>query len=192
MIVVSSLGHLDRVAARHSPSHVLTLLSPDQVAQTSSFDVPPERHRRLYFHDITEARAGLIEPDSELIKAILDFGNDWTGERPLLIHCWAGISRSSAAAFLIACARNDGYEADIADELRRRAPFATPNRLMAALADDLLGRRGRMVEAVDRIGRGADASEGAPYEMPMHWKDSNGVHNSSPEHAHAIRRPSRD
>jgi predicted protein tyrosine phosphatase len=170
MIVVSPLSHLDRVVARHSPSHVLTLLSPDQIAQTSRFEVPSERHRKLYFHDITEARPGLIEPDSDLIKTILDFGNGWTDERPMLIHCWAGVSRSSAAAFLIACARNDGSETDIADELRRCAPFATPNRLMVALADDLLGRRGRMVEAVNRIGRGADAFEGEPYELRVDWR----------------------
>jgi predicted protein tyrosine phosphatase len=171
MIVVSSLSNLNRAASHYSPSHVLTLLSPDQIEPASPFDVPSDRHRKLYFHDITEARSGLIEPTGETIKAILEFANSWTDARPMVIHCWAGISRSSAAAFLLACERNNGYEHDIASELRRRAPFATPNRLMVALADDLLGRRGRMVEAVDRIGRGVDAAEGKPYELSMHWQD---------------------
>jgi hypothetical protein len=67
---------------------------------------------------------------------------------------------------MIACAHSDGVERDIAGELRRRAPFATPNRLMVALADDMLQRSGRMVEAVERIGRGADAFQGLPYELP--------------------------
>ena len=70
-------------------------------------------------------------------------------QRALLIHCWAGISRSSAAAYAIACDRNPGFERDIAIELRRRSPSATPNRLMVRLADDLLQRDGRMVEAID-------------------------------------------
>jgi len=86
-----------------------------------------------------------------------------------LIHCWAGISRSSAAAFAIACDRNPGFERDIADELRRRSPSATPNRLMVRLADDLLRRDGRMVDAIDGIGRGAEAREGEPYALPLKW-----------------------
>jgi predicted protein tyrosine phosphatase len=87
----------------------------------------------------------------------------------MLIHCWAGISRSSAAAFAIACDHNPGHERAVADELRRRAAFVTPNRIMAELADNLLGRGGRMVDAIDRIGRGAEAFEGSPYQLPLLW-----------------------
>jgi predicted protein tyrosine phosphatase len=169
MIVVSSLTHLAEVAAHYEPSHVLTLLSPDDAGQSLPITIAAERHLRLGFHDISEVRSGHIEPKREMIEAILAFGRGWADARPMLIHCWAGISRSSAAAFLMACERSHGYEHDIARELRRQAPFATPNRLMVTLADDLLGREGRMVEAVDRIGRGADASEGTPYELALPW-----------------------
>ena len=175
MIVVSPLSKLNSVASQYDPSHVLTLLSPDDAGRALRVNVPPERHLKLYFHDIAERRPGLIEPKGEMIKAILDFGHAWTSARPMLIHCWAGISRSSAAAFLMACQRNNGYEHDVASELRRLAPFTTPNRLMVALADDLLGRGGRMVEAVDRIGRGVDAFEGEPYELSVHWRNSSEV-----------------
>ena len=171
MIVISPLQHLDATAARHRPSHMLTLLSPGH-EESARREPPFERHLQLYFHDITEARAGLIAPDRESVGAILDFARNWSGVRPILVHCWAGISRSSAAAFMIACARNDGFERDIADELRRRAPFATPNRLMVALADDFLRRSGRMVEAIERIGRGADAFQGSPYELPASFPAS--------------------
>ena len=76
--------------------------------------MPAERHVRLAFHDIVEAVPGLVAPDRQMMQAILDFGR---AERPapMLIHCWAGISRSSAAAFAIACDRNPGFEHDIAD-----------------------------------------------------------------------------
>jgi predicted protein tyrosine phosphatase len=163
MIVVSSLNDCAIMAAQHRPSHVLTLLSPDHAEQTLPLCAPAPAYLKLHFHDITEKRAGLIEPNIELITAILQFGRSWSSDHPMLIHCWAGISRSSAAAFLIACDRNDQCEDRIARELRQRAPFATPNRLMVALADDLLGRAGRMLDAVDRIGRGVDAFEGTPY-----------------------------
>jgi predicted protein tyrosine phosphatase len=171
MIVVTPLQHLEATVARHRPSHVLTLLSPghEDSAQPGPLF---EQHLQLYFHDIAEAKPGLIAPDRESVGAILDFARNWTGARPLLVHCWAGISRSSAAAFMIACARNPGHESHIADDLRRHAPFATPNCLMVALADDLLQRAGRMVEAIERIGRGADAFQGTPYELPASFPTS--------------------
>ena len=165
MFVITPLEHLDATAARHCPSHALTLLSPGH-EQSGRCGPRFEQQLQLYFHDIAEARAGLIAPDRERVGAILDFARTWTGARPLLVHCWAGISRSSAAAYMIACARNAGHEHEIAEELRRRAPFATPNRLMVALADDLLQGGGRMVEAIERIGRGADAFQGNPYLLP--------------------------
>jgi predicted protein tyrosine phosphatase len=171
MIVVCPLEHLDATATRHRPSHVLTLLSPgheDRAPREPSFG----QHLQLYFHDITGARDGLIPPNVESVGAILDFARSWTGARPMLVHCWAGISRSSAAAYMIACARNPGCEPEIADALRQRAPFATPNPLIVALADDVLRRSGRMVDAIARIGRGADAFQGSPYALPASFSAS--------------------
>jgi len=168
MIHVSSLGALDRVTASLDSFDLLTLLSPDYPeADWSAFAC--ERHLRLAFHDIVEPVAGLTAPDRDLMQAVLDFGRRCDGQRALLIHCWAGISRSSAAAYAIACDRNPGFERDIAIELRRRSPSATPNRLMVRLADDLLQRDGRMVDAIDGIGRGAEAREGEPYALPVRW-----------------------
>ena len=85
-----------------------------------------------------------------------------------MIHCYAGVSRSPAAAFIGACALEpDRREIEIAQELRRASPTATPNRRLVALADRMLGRQGRMVEAVAAIGRGADCYEGAPFAMEL-------------------------
>lgn len=168
MISVSSLNHLVPVVRRTKPSHILSLLSPNQ-------DTPREicaaqaAKLHLSFNDITEARPNLIMPSVAIVEDILTFSRSWPGEHPLLVHCWAGISRSSAAAYIVACDRNPECEEKIAVELRRRAPFATPNHLMIELADDLLVRNGRMVDAIRQIGRGADAFEGNPYELPINW-----------------------
>jgi predicted protein tyrosine phosphatase len=166
-LYVCSLSGLSGVAAGLSRFDLLTLLSPDHRGEDHRA-LACERHRELSFHDITEARPGLVAPDSAVMQAIIDFGRE-AADRAMLIHCWAGISRSSAAAYVIACDRNPGFERDIAGELRRRAPSVTPNRLMVSLADDLLGRGGRMAEAIDWIGRGADAFEGEPYQLPLSW-----------------------
>jgi predicted protein tyrosine phosphatase len=121
----------------------------------------------MSFHDIAEPKPDLVAPDRQTMASLIDFGR--LRQRPILIHCWAGISRSSAAAYVLACDCNVGYEREIADELRRRGPCVTPNRLMVKLADDLLGRNGRMIAAIERIGRGVEAFEGTPYALPLAW-----------------------
>ena len=167
-IYVSSLSTVGSVAARLAAFDLLTLLSPNHPEMDWS-SLACRRHVCLAFHDIVEPLPGLMAPDSVMMQAILDFGRERSGQHALLIHCWAGISRSSAAAFAIACDHSPGFEREITVELRRRAPWVTPNRLMVRLADDLLQRNGRMIDAVDAIGRGAEASEGEPYELPLLW-----------------------
>ena len=168
MIHVTPLSALSTVTATLHSYDLLTLLSPDH-PETDWSVFSCERHVRLAFHDIVEPMPGLVVPDRDIMRAVLEFGRNSQSQRALLIHCWAGISRSSAAAFAIACDRNRGFERDIAAELRRRSPSATPNRLMVRLADDLLARDGRMVEAIESIGRGAEAREGEPYQLPLQW-----------------------
>ncbi len=165
-IYVAPLSAVNDVARQLPVYDLLTLLSPETDAAMLAA-LTPRRRLHLVFHDIVEAREGLIAPDVATVEALLDFGR--ARAAPLLVHCWAGISRSSAAAYILACDRHPGREDELAAALRARAPFATPNRLMVALADDLLGRRGAMVDAVTRIGRGADAFEGAPYRLGLNF-----------------------
>ena len=173
MIHITPLSALNSITTQLQNYDLLTLLSPDD-PETDWSAFACERHVRLAFHDIVEPMPGFVAPDRDVMQAVLDLGRHGGPQRALLIHCWAGISRSSAAAFVIACDRNPGFERDIASELRRRAPSATPNRLMVRLADELLERHGRMVEAIEAIGRGAEAREGEPYQLPLKWPIGSG------------------
>ncbi|NJM30795.1 MAG: hypothetical protein HC855_12470 [Rhizobiales bacterium] len=84
----------------------------------------------------------------------------------MVIHCWAGISRSTASAYMAQCLLHPhADEHALAGELRDASPSATPNALMIAYADQLLGRDGRMVKAIQSIGRGEDAYEGVPFVL---------------------------
>lgn len=166
VIHVTGLTGLAPTAARLGEVDLLTLMSPGH-SDDDWQGVARRRHVILMFNDITEPREGLVPPDGDVVAAILAFGRDASDRTPLLVHCWAGISRSSAAAYIMACDRHPRMEADIAWELRRRAPFATPNRLMVALADAQLGRGGAMTAAIAAIGRGAEAFEGTPYTLPF-------------------------
>ncbi|MGH7246599.1 MAG: tyrosine phosphatase family protein, partial [Pseudomonadota bacterium] len=83
-------------------------------------------------------------------------------------HCYMGISRSTASAFVSVCALNPQRdEQNIARALRHASPTATPNIRIVALADRLLGRQGRMIAAIESIGRGIVAQEAAPFRLAL-------------------------
>ncbi|MBR0698165.1 tyrosine phosphatase family protein [Bradyrhizobium lablabi] len=166
-VIVCPLSQLAQLARGAGPFALLSLFSPGHERfDCSAFDC--RRQLDLSFHDIVEPRPGLVPPNAEIVRSIIDFGRN-VGEARVIVNCFAGISRSSAAAYILACDRNPGLEREIAEELRRRSVSATPNRLMISIADGLLGRGGDMVEAIARIGRGADAFEGTPFVLPLNW-----------------------
>lgn len=166
MIVVCSLAKVPMVVSGHRPSHVVSLLGSNHempVVET----VAPANHLKLGFNDIVEPREGFVTPGTRDVETLIRFAGDWDRSSPMLIHCWAGISRSTAGAFIARCALNpDQDEIAIAEELRAASPSATPNRLMVSLADDLLGRGGRMRDGIAAIGRGAEAWEGNVFTFP--------------------------
>jgi predicted protein tyrosine phosphatase len=164
VLIVCGLGEVEAVIAARKPSHMITLLDSASMIDTPKA-MAPERHLRLGVNDIADPMEGLIAPDEALVSQLLAFGRSWDEQAPMLIHCWAGISRSTATAFALTCERSpDVAERTIAMAMREAAPHAYPNRRIVALADDLLGRRGRMVEAVEAMGMGVfDAS--APFDF---------------------------
>ena len=166
-VIVTSLREAPSQLAQHKASHAIGILGPD--AEHPMFEELVEANRlRLSFHDVAAASPGLSAPRSEDMMKLLSFLRDWNGASPLLIHCWAGISRSTAAGYIASCLLRSGEdEMLLANELRTAAPSATPNPLLVALADEALGRDGRMIAAISRIGRGADAFEGTPFKLEV-------------------------
>lgn len=165
MIIVCPLNKAQALRDEHDAGHVVSLLGPD-TPHRSFGGIEGGAHLRLTFHDIVQPTDGFSPPTSHDAERLIGFLGDWPRQRPLIIHCWAGISRSTAAAFTALCLlRPEASEDDLALELRTASPSATPNRLIVSLADTLLGRQGRMVRAVDNIGRGADAYEGTPFVL---------------------------
>jgi predicted protein tyrosine phosphatase len=165
VIIVCPLSAVQRLVSDHRVGNVVSLLGPDTPHRSYS-GIAAERHLQLTFHDIVEPIDGFITPRPEDAETLVDFLKQWEREAPILIHCWAGISRSTAAAFTALCMlRRDMPEERIAKELRRASPSATPNRLLVSHADAVLKREGRMVAAVEAIGRGAEAFEGEPFTL---------------------------
>ncbi len=164
-IIVCPAVHAPHCFEAHRPSHVLGLLSPGQDERLLPF--APAHRLELRFNDIAMPQEGLVMPEEDDMRAILAFAQSWDATAPMLIYCFAGISRSTAAAFAILCQSHPSApEHDIAQWMRRTSPSATPNPLMIALADRLLDRQGRMSEAAAEIGRGEGLLD-ASFELPL-------------------------
>lgn len=165
-IIISGLAEVPALIARRRPSHLVTLLDPATMIETPA-GLGADRHLKLAVNDIAEPTEGLIPPDESVVLRLLAFGRTWDETAPMLIHCWAGISRSTASAFTLACERSpEADERAIALAMREAAPHASPNRRIVALADDMLGRRGRMVDAVAAMGD-YDWERARPFEFAV-------------------------
>ncbi len=166
-LVVSSLADLHATVATHGAEDVVTLINADTVVERPS-SIAPERHLFLGMNDIAAPAEGMTHPAAHHLDRLLEFGRRWNREKPLAVHCWAGISRSTAAAYILAIAINpDLDEEALAQELRRRGAFGDAQPPLVSMADDKLGRGGRMVAAIAGIGRGADAFSGTPFILPL-------------------------
>ena len=85
---------------------------------------------------------------------LIAFIDGWhaTQEGALLVHCQAGVSRSTAAAFIALCRLNpDSAESEMATLLRRSAPHAAPDLRLVQLADAQMNRAGAMNAAIRNL-----------------------------------------
>lgn len=167
MILVTPLSAVLETIRAYRPSHLVTLLSPEFMIGTPE-GIAPERHLRLCLKDVADPAGDPNPPAAGHIAQLIAFGRGWDAKAPMLVHCWAGVSRSMAAAFTLMCDRGRcGAEQSIAQEFRARAAHASPNRLLVRLADEALDRGGRMIVAVEAMGACLMVEEGVPVELPL-------------------------
>jgi predicted protein tyrosine phosphatase len=167
MIHVCSLARLHDTVAETRASHIVTLLRLiDRVQRPTS--VVEANHLVLGMDDIMMPIDGYIHPAEEHVHDLIRFVQRWDRQAPVVIHCYAGISRSTAGAFITACALNPGRdEAKIARAIRGSSKTAMPNIMLVGHADRILGRNGRMIAAVEALGPGLTAQEGEPFRLDL-------------------------
>jgi predicted protein tyrosine phosphatase len=171
-LVVCPLSKLQDTATATGAKRMLTVINAGTPV-TRPAEIDEAQHLFLGFNDIALPMEGMTLPGEEHVRAILDFAQDWDRDTPMIVHCFAGISRSTASAYAIALALNPELdERELALDLRWRAPSATPNPKLIEIADAVLGREGRMVDAIRAIGRGADAYEGEPFRLDIFGEES--------------------
>jgi predicted protein tyrosine phosphatase len=167
MIHVCSLAALPSTVKATGASHVLTVMA--NVAQVQRPEsVLAANHLKVQMDDITEQLEGFVAPTETHVEQVLNFVRGWDRQAPLVIHCYAGISRSTASAFAAVCALNPHREEiAIARQIRSASAIASPNRLIVSLADKALGRDGRMLRALDEMGPGSMTTEGRPFRIDL-------------------------
>jgi predicted protein tyrosine phosphatase len=140
---------LDELAghAQSGFSHVVSILDPERADPEDFTAYAPHRRVLWRFDDTVEQRPGFSAPAERDVRKILSLGEELLEEKAdqLLIHCHAGVSRSTATAVILMAQNNPGRESEVFDELARVRPRSWPNSLMIGIADTLLDRKGALV-----------------------------------------------
>lgn len=141
---VSALDELNDYYYRYNITHILTLIDEEVEVKVpygaghtrlNMWDVESD-HSPFYLGDEV-ANSGI--PTREHVQEIINYANsiDEKNDR-VLVHCWAGISRSTAAALIIMYIL---YNKDInraVERLLEIRPAAAPNKLLCKYADEIL------------------------------------------------------
>ncbi len=143
-------------------THVLSFLDPDAPEPLILADYPPHRRAALRFHDVIEEGRGAVAAEEGDVARLLAFAREASlapsAPKPahLLVHCHAGISRSTAASFLILAQAHPAWSGrEVISEVLRLRPQAWPNLRILELGDKLLGRGGEILEAAALLYRRA-------------------------------------
>lgn len=137
-------------------THVLSILDPSQPEPPDFAAYGPHKRLTLRFDDILDPAPGMILPERSHVEELLTFGvglaaTEGDPLRHLLVHCHAGISRSTASmATLLAEAEPTSDEDAVFTHIREIRPQAWPNSRMITFADELLGREGKFIAALRR------------------------------------------
>jgi predicted protein tyrosine phosphatase len=98
----------------------------------------PDRLRLVFDDVVTEEEGGPSRDDVERLVRFarrVDFAKG-----SVLVHCQAGIGRSSAAALVtLATVLGPGHEHEVAEYVLRENPRAIPNGRILELGDEILG-----------------------------------------------------
>ena len=162
-IIARSLADARRELDGITGEKALVSIGSPESRRPDGFEPSNPLHLRLQFDDVTSETPSLRSepvspPRPHHIEQLIDLADKLLSAPLVYCHCAAGISRSTAAAFILHCiARPAGQEDEAMRAVLEDNPFASPNRLMVKLADEQLERSGRMIEAIEDVRRRLDS-----------------------------------
>ena len=169
MIHVCSLARLHDTVEETGARHVVTLLKDIRPGRAAGQASLAANHLVLGMDDICVAD-GRLRHSMRRARHAADRLRARLGPREARWWC---IATPASAARPPAPLSRPARSIRSRDERRSRrrcaraSPTATPNARIVSLADRMLGRDGRMVSAIDSIGRGEMAYEADPFRLDL-------------------------
>ena len=112
--------------------------------------------------DIPERPTAMSRP-ARTRRQVIAFARRWDRAAPV-----GACYRASAPMPARLAPERSTPAARVADrQALRQRPTRSPNRRIVSIADGLLGRNGRMVDAINAIGIGTTAYEALPFRLEL-------------------------
>ncbi len=166
-IIVSSKQLAPIQALEFKPNYVISILDPRdnhpsfsnaQILSLDFDDICFELKDTAWMYD------KVVMPSKENVRDIYQFSkNNFKEDSRILVHCYAGISRSSAAAIISLSAHMDWREAvskianlqtmTMLNFYESGTSWFSPNNLMIKYLDEMLGLNGDMEDLVEHTFR---------------------------------------
>src|SRR6202012_1690941 len=133
-----------------SLTDVLSNIDPHKTNPTALEEFYGIHHLLIRFDDVVALYPGFEACTQQHIEKVLAFGELVYGTKDshVLIHCHAGISRSTAAAAILMCQHAPGREEEAFLKLLDLRKHGWPNTRMVEFADTLLKRDGAMMNGL--------------------------------------------
>lgn len=148
-VFVGSKNQAARLVKRHNATHWISLLDR---GDRQFFPPGMNDVNRLWlnFEDVLKP-TDYGAPTRDHVQTILDFTKDLT-DGVVVVNCFAGVSRSTAAALAILFQHHRCVDTAVAELLGVR-PYACPNPVISKYADDILGCNGRLFDAAENMSK---------------------------------------
>lgn len=159
-VVARSLPEANQDVARLAPEAAVISIGAPDGPLPYGFDPNNPLHVRLEFHDVIDEGLSFDEtagveihpPRPEHAERICGLAEPCGEANFVYCHCNAGVSRSTATAYILRCIWNGpGCEVDCLEAVVEDRPMAQPNELLVRYADEHLGRDGAMLEALEEL-----------------------------------------
>jgi predicted protein tyrosine phosphatase len=137
-IIICGLKDIQEAVDKYKADMMLTIINKNFSPETP-IGLDPKKHLRVLIDDISEPREGFILPKKQDVEKLLNFTDNWDQEKPIIIHCHMGISRSTATSLGVICKYDKPNLPINVEKMKEIAPHASPNRLMTKYVDEILG-----------------------------------------------------